>query len=179
MTPEQRKHYFKGGKFIAIYGPVKLDIAWESKMMIGKKIEVYQNCLNTPMENGQFRFNSPAIYGWFPEEDIKDLEIIDEFIDFPEPTTQYCYRMTLTDPVAIFKNFGKGNWGKKVITTREYNTDQDDYVLNKLLDPMPDTIEKRILDLTVPENEYPAWEEIYPPKIKSNIKLEDINEQAN
>jgi len=174
MTPEQRNHYFKGGKFTATYDPQKLDIAWESKMIIGKKIEVYQNCLNTPMENGQLRFNSPSIYGWFPEEDIKDLVIINEFIDFPEPTTKYCYRITFTDRNAITKNFGKGNWGKKVVTTREYNTDHDNYVLNELLDPMPDTIEKRILDLTLGENSYPPWEEIYPSKIKSEIKLENI-----
>lgn len=158
MDKAQKLHYLKGGKFKAIYNPATLDISEESKNKIGKLIQVYQNCLNTPLPNGQFRFNSPSIHGYFPEEDIEIVDTLNEFIDFPEPTTKYCYRFTYTNPKTIFSNFGKGNFPSPLIVFREYNFESDEYVL-KLSNPQADLIEKRVLNLL--EDNEPEWETLF------------------
>lgn len=168
MTKEQRMHYLKGGKFTAEYNPSATDdISVRSGKMVGKDIVVYQNCLNTPMENGQFRFNSPSVDGWIPEEDLKDLDWVDEYIESPEPTTQWCYRMTYVDQTSIFKNFGKGNWTAPMVVHREYSSDQDDYVIHKLSNPKADKVERRVLDMLVDQEE--PWETIHPQKVTGNV----------
>ncbi len=155
MTRDQIKHYLLGGKFEAIYNPPSLDISSENKRLIGSTIEVYQNCLNTPVQHGeydgrwegQYRFTSPSIGGWFPEEDIQDLKIIDEFLDeeFIEPSKQYCYKLTYTEEKQVRSNFGKG-FKAPIIVCREYSTEKDEYVL-KLSNPQATKIEKRIVDI--------------------------------
>lgn len=161
MTREQTIHYLKGGKFKAIYSPVLTDTKDYHKK--GHTITVWQNCLNTPIgENeyqqnwvGQYRFNSDEIYGWFPEEDIKILEMVDEFIGYVESTIKYCYRLTYTDEKQILPNFGKGEFVLPLIVYREYNDEDDDYV-RKLSSPQASMIEKRVVDLM--EENIPNWE---------------------
>lgn len=149
MNKQQLAHYLKGGMFLATYNPKKMDISASSKTYIGKKMRVWQNMIISPVISvdtyvGQHAFNSDEIRGWFPEEDIEILEMVDEFIDDPQPLPQYMYRFYYTDEKKLNKNFGK-NHGLSVplIVGREYSIEVDDYV-RKLSDPPADKIEKAV-----------------------------------
>lgn len=152
MNKEQLVHYYKGGKFRATYSPKTSDTKDYYKK--GRTIEVYQNCLITPIQEGEYgknwagqlRFNSHNIYGWFPEEDIENLEIINEFIEYPEKTKKYCYRLTYTKDNQLFPNFGKSNFTLPLTVYREYDEDSDEYII-KLSKPQATSIEKRVVDL--------------------------------
>lgn len=170
MTPEQRKHYLNGGKFSATYNPLSMDLSGETKAVIGTKITVYQNCVNSPILedtfNGQFRFNSPSIHGWLPEEDVTDLEIIDEFIDFPEKSTKkFNYRLTYTDEKKLFQNFGKGNWKVPMVVYRSFDEESDEYV-KSLSDPQADTIEKQ--SFNIEEMSGTEWQVIHKENKNEN-----------
>jgi len=146
MTREQLDHYLIGGKFRATYNPKKLDISYESLHQIGSKIEVFQNIIIAPLGSpyeGQHAFNCHSIYGWFPEEDITDLEIIDEYIERPESLPQFLYRLTYTDRDKIFPNFGKGNFKIPLVVSRSYSVPNDAYVL-VISNPPADKLEKAI-----------------------------------
>lgn len=146
MTKKQLQHYLSGGHFLAKYNPIKMDIPQTAKSYIGKKIIIWQNMLTTPIIDikdwlGQFRFNSDKISGWFPEEDITILEILDDYKDFPEPLSKYMYRLTYTKQEKLFNNFGTGSWKIPMIVGREYSTEQDAYIM-KLSKPQACKIEK-------------------------------------
>ena len=148
MTKKQLIHYLKGGKFTAIYNPTKLDISFQSKQMIGKEIIVYQNMIVSPIIHiseyeGQHAFNSENIYGWFPEEDIKIINIIDDFIA-PESLPKYMYKLHYTKENKIEGNFGK-NQSLKVpfFVGIEYSWEMDGYVLS-LSNPQACKIEKAV-----------------------------------
>ena len=160
MTEKQFNHYIKGGMFNATYNPkVTSDIDASSKLKIGKKIVVYQNTQIAPLQEypqyrGQHAFSSREIFGWFPEEDIEDLEIIDEFIEFPEPLPVYMYALTFLKQEKIEPNYGKGTGIEVPYTSyREYSTKQDSHVLH-LTNPVADKIEKYV------------WQGKYGEKIK-------------
>lgn len=147
MTNKQLQHYLKGGCFTATYTPkITHDLVGDNDWMIGSKITVYQNMIVSPLTSpekyaGQHAFNSGSIYGWFPEEDISDLEIIDEFIDNPEPLPVYMYKLVFTDQNKLFPNFGKGDWKVPMVVGREFITDSDEYIM-KLSKPQADEIWK-------------------------------------
>ena len=150
MNAEQLKHYVNGGKFKATYKPKFLDIAPESMLMIGREIIVHQNMINYPILEveryvGQHAFNSDKIYGWFPEEDLENLEVIDEHIECVEPLPVYMYRLHFFDQNKIKHNFGETS-GLKVpcIVGRGYPFDNDKYVIEILCDPRACKIDKTI-----------------------------------
>ena len=157
MNKEHKIHYLNGGKFLAIYNPVKTtDIKDDSKLMIGKEIVVYQNCLNAPIQEdeygsdwkNQYRFNSYSIHGWFPEEDITILSTLNEYVDFPESTLKYMYRMTYVGSEQIFGNFGKGYENRdELVVYRDYSSEVDSYVVNELSSPKAALVEKKVVDL--------------------------------
>lgn len=162
MTKEQLIHYLKGGIFTGTWMPKRSDTADYHKK--GTEIRLWQNMLITPIApeeyegtnwEGQYRFSSDSIYGWFPEEDVENLQIVDEYIEFPESTTQHCYRLTYTEEKQLLPNFGKGNFKLPMVVYREYNTNMDDYV-KKLSKPQATTIEKRVMDLF--DEKTPEWE---------------------
>jgi hypothetical protein len=182
MTKEQTIHYLKGGKFTAVYTPVLTDTKDYHKK--GRTITVWQNCLNTPIGEGeysqnwggQYRFNSDEIYGWFPEEDIKILEIVDEFIPYPEKITKYCYRLTYTEKSQILPNFGIGNFSLPLIVYREYDDESDEYI-KKLSSPQATMIEKRVIDLI--NNTIPQWEVLYQKVMDCPVCLHSSGILAN
>ncbi|MDB4286385.1 hypothetical protein N9933_03705, partial [bacterium] len=75
MTKKQFDHYLKGGIFIGRYQPKnEHTLIGSNPSAIGVTITYYQNRLISPIQEdrqdrGQFRFNSPDIDGWFPEQD--------------------------------------------------------------------------------------------------------------
>lgn len=147
MNKTQLEHYLAGGKFKGIYNPKSLDIDTESMLKIGNEIEVFQNMIITPIVDiekwkGQFRFNSDSIYGWFPEEDVDDLEIISDFKYDIKSLPVYMYKMTYLNKDSIRSNFGKGNFSIPLIVSREYSSEKDEYVLNELSSPKADIVEK-------------------------------------
>lgn len=153
MTKKQLEHYLKGGKFTAIYAPVKTDdLSGDNLDVIGRSITVHQNMLITPIMKGeygqdwegQFRFNSVYIDGWFPEEDVVSLNIIHEYIEHREELPVHWYRMEYTDRKSIRANFGKGYEDRqRVVITRQYWEECHEYVTGKLHQPghMPDYID--------------------------------------
>jgi len=148
MTKEQFEHYLKGGVFTAIYAPKSLDIDQASKHFIGHPILVHQNMINNPLQSpeiykGQHAFNSNVIGGWFPEEDILGLEIVNDFIDQVAPLPVYMYRLIYEERNQIMENFGKIIADLPFIVTREYGSDMDSYV-KKLSNPQATLIEKCI-----------------------------------
>ena len=164
MTVEQLQHYLKGGKFKAIYNPLKKETLVDPKTdLFNKEIICYQNYINTPILTngngwmGQFRFNSKSIYGWFPEEDITITEILNKFIDTPEPLPQYLYRFYYDKEEQLLPNFGNGNWKLPLIIGREYSIENDNYVF-KLSNPQASKIEKAVWNGELLENV--QWETI-------------------
>lgn len=162
MTKEQFEHYIKGGLFKATYKPIGLDISDASRRMAGSTIEVNQNVIVTPIQSpekwkGQHCFNSPSINGWLPEEDITIIEMIDEFIDFPEVFPMFMYRLTYTEESQIKPNFGNLEISLPLVVHREYSTDNDNYVL-KLSNPQATRIEKA--KWIGGYNEEPVWKEM-------------------
>ena len=170
MTKEEKKHYYLGGKFKATYKPILSDTRDFHKS--GMSIIVHQNCLITPIGEdeynrdwaGQLRFNSKDIYGWFPEEDIIDLKIINDFIEYPEQTKRWNYKLTYTEQSQVFGNFGKGNFIAPMSVYRDYTSQMDDYLL-KLSKPQATKIEKQFIDLL--EDEFSDWEIIFNQKKES------------
>jgi hypothetical protein len=163
MTKKQIKHYLKGGKFNAIYNPTKLNIAVESRLQIGNIIVVHQNMIITPILSikeyeGQHAFNCDSIAGWFPEEDIKHLEIIDEFIDTPEKLPHYMYKLHYSTKEQLTGNFGNAGMDLSLpyTTGREYSNEMDSYI-KMLSTPAADKIEKAIY---TGETEEVTWETI-------------------
>ena len=148
MTPAQRKHYLKGGKFLAKYRPKKThDLLGSNIKNENGIVIVHQNVLVVPLSNGQYRFSCDEIIGWIPEEDLIELDPIMQYIEYPHPTIQYCYRMTYDNSDAIFQNFGKAfeNYNHLVVF-REYSDDNDNYIM-KLSKPQAALVEKRVIDL--------------------------------
>ena len=150
MTEEQFNHYIKGGKFTAVYNPPKTsDLSPVNLAKVGMSCIVWQNMIVSPLQEperyvGQHAFNTDIIFGWCPEEDFKDLVILEEFIDSPESLPQYIFRLDYTDPNSVEGNFGKTS-GLKVpfSVCRDYGTDNESYVL-KLSDPQADEIFKYV-----------------------------------
>lgn len=151
MTKDQFEHYSKGGLFKALYWPsITHDLESGSKMYIGQTLIVYPNIVMSPIleetYNNQFRFNAAEIYGWFPEEDIKDLEIMDEYMeDRAIVTPQHLYQIVYTTKEKLVPNFGKGYEDKPLPfkVYREYSHPADDYV-RKLSDPPADELYKYV-----------------------------------
>lgn len=148
LTKEQLSHFVKGGMFKAIYSPKKTyDITNHSKLMIGREIIVYQNIINSPIMcvtdyRGQHAFNSRDIKGWFPEEDIEIIEMLNDYIDVPQTIPQYLYLLTYTKKKQL-KNFGKNNYKLPLIVGREYSNEVDEYV-KELSNPKATKIEKAV-----------------------------------
>lgn len=149
LTIEQISHYLKGGMFKATYNPPHLDIGDNNKLVIGTTITVHQNMINSPLQTpieykDQHAFNSDSIGGWFPEEDIENIIILDDFIENVQVLPAYIYRLHYTKESQIEPNFGK-NTGIKLpfVTSREYIREMDDYIL-KLSTPQATIIEKAI-----------------------------------
>lgn len=178
MTEQQFNHYIKGGLFEATYNPKnKHDLVEkEALLKFGRKITAYQNMIITPIQEsiykGQFRFNADEVYGWFPECDIYEIKIIDEYIEDVEPLPVYMYRMTFTKKSQIFPNFGKGydDIEFPFYVYREYACDTDDYIL-KLADPLPTRIEKYVWYGKF--NEEIKWEVIYDNRRNNSRKKTD------
>ena len=164
LTDEQLEHYLKGGRFRAKYNPPRRDISPESFDMIGEEIIVEQNMLNGPIQciaeyRGQHAFNSPSISGWFPEEDIEILEIIDSYKDNPEPTPVYLYRMHYSTREQVVKNFGNAGreYDLPMVVGRQYVRENDQYIKD-LSSPPADRVEKCVWD----------------PSISREVKFEEI-----
>lgn len=163
MNKKELEHYLKGGKFTCIYNPKMMDIDTNSKSFIGKTITVWQNIVVNPIIEykefvGQHAFNTDEIHGWFPEEDIKDLTIIDEFIDNPELLPKYMYRLYYSTKEQLEGNFGTGyDIELPYVSGREYDYDEDEYVKN-LSNPAADKIEKAIWNGEAYEDI--KWEEL-------------------
>lgn len=150
MTKEQFEHYIKGGKFMATYDPVVIhDLSADNRYQRKNRMVIAQNMIVSPLQyeqyKGQHAFNGESIYGWSPEQDFKDLEIINDFLDSPEPLPQYMYQLVYTDMSKLEANFGKGYEGrtKPLYAFREYFKEMDDYIL-KLSDPQADDILKYV-----------------------------------
>jgi hypothetical protein len=162
MNKEQLEHYLKGGHLTATYKPKSLDISAKSKMFINFEIEVYQNMITSPLQSperwiGQHAFNSKDIEGWFPEEDIENLKIINKFKDTPEPLPQYMYRLYYTEK-SQFLNFGIEDIKLPLLVSKEYHIEADDHVL-KLSDPQATKIEKCIY---TGNDDSLEWIQLYP-----------------
>jgi len=164
MTKEQLDHYMKGGYFTAIYTPIVIDdLSHNNLSMTSKEIDVYQNVLNYPTPNQaypqQFAFNSDDIYGWFPEQDIKIVRIQNRYLDFPESTKRYMYKIYYHNHDSILKNFGIGYENTKLplIVTRAYTTESDEYIL-QLSKPPAELIRKGIWNYEKSELEI-IWED--------------------
>lgn len=163
MTEEQFNHYIKGGYFLATYNPkVKHDIGGDNILVIGRKIKVWQNMINSPLQGhyqGQHAFNADEIYGWFPEEDIEIHEILDEFKDNVQTLPQYMYKLVYTKRSQIKPNFGIGYEDVQLPLEvfREYSNEVDDYVLS-LSNPKATEVYKYIWKGTY--NEEIKWEKI-------------------
>lgn len=163
MTEEQFNHYIKGGYFLATYNPkVKHDLSSGSWEVIGKKIKVWQNMINSPLQGhyqGQHAFNADEVYGWFPEEDIEIHEILDEFKDNVQTLPQYMYRMVYTKRSQIKPNFGIGyeDIPLPFEVYREYSFETDSYVLG-LSKPPATKVQKYIW--TGKYNEEIKWEDL-------------------
>lgn len=154
MTKEQLTHYLKGGFFVATYKPkVTSDLGRANLNILGLLLEVYQNCMVAPLQEpasyvGQHAFNSPDISGWFPEEDIKNLEILpDKFKDYPETLPRFVYKLYYSEVSQLKPNFGKGNWKVPMVVSREYSVENDKGII-ELSSPQASKIEKAIWDGT-------------------------------
>lgn len=163
MTPEQIVHYHKGGKFKAIYSPtVTHDLSTANRQRIGDKAIIVQNMINSPMITGRYKgqhmFNTDIINGYCPEEDFKEIEIIDEFLDTSYPLPVYMYRLTYTEKGQLKPNFGKDTFSLPLEVGREYVREVDEYILN-LSSPQATTIEKAIYDGSTETLE---WKVIFP-----------------
>ncbi len=161
MDKEKLKHYLKGGKFIAIYNPKSMDISWKSQFFISQKVIIYQNIIISPIitplrYSGQHAFNCDSIYGWSPEEDFDDIEIIDVFIESPNRLPQYMYKLSYFKQEKIEPNFGKG-YQCPLIVGREYDQEMDDYVM-KISNPQACKIEKFVWE---GEDDEINWELMY------------------
>ena len=148
MNKEQKEHYLKGGRFKAIYNPKSLDISNESKQYIGKSVIIEQNIIITPLITpekfaGQHAFNCSDIYGWSPEEDFDNIEIIDDYKDNIESLPQYMYKLHYLKQEKLEPNFGKGNWKIPMIVGREYGHNADNYIMS-LSKPQACKIEKAV-----------------------------------
>lgn len=164
MTPEQLTHYLKGGIFLALYSPkVTHDLDRTNLNEIGQKIEVFQNfgwvAPLVETYSGQHAFNSYSISGWFPEEDIEILEMLDSYIDHPEPLPRYVYKITYLDQSKIKPNFGKVKIKVPFTISREYTTEMDKYVVEKLSNPRACKVEKCVWDGS--KGDLMHWEIIY------------------
>lgn len=148
MTNEELAHYAKGGIFRAFYRPKTVDIPGRNLSQIGRFIEVHQNMECTPIVepgrwSGQFRFNSTAVYGWFPEEDLDDLTIVNAFVDNPQKLPQFIYKMTYTEEEQLRPNFGNGPWKIPLVVERQFSVENDAYVLS-LSSPQATAVEKAV-----------------------------------
>ena len=165
MTKEQIQHYLKGGKFLAIYDPPKKsDLSSANLMHVHTSILIYQNVIHSPIISikeyeGQHAFNSDVISGWFPEQDVKELIIQDDFIDNPEPLPAYMFKLHYTTREQVVGNFGNAGEDMSLpfSTGREYSHDAESYVL-KLSDPKATKVEKAIY---TGETETPEWKTIF------------------
>jgi hypothetical protein len=164
MTDEQLKHYLAGGIFEATYDPKdKSTVKSQCVPYFGTRVRVWQNMEIAPIHSvakweGQHRFNAELIYGWFPEEDIHDIEIVDEFIDYPKSLPQYMYRLTYTKREKIKPNFGNGyeDTVLPMVIGRDYSRENDEYVMN-LGSPIACRIEKAVWN----GEKAPEWEVLY------------------
>lgn len=135
LTEQQFQHYLKGGKFLASYLPKSLLSEANANAPVNKKILVYQNMLISPSMAGKFigqhMFNSPEVYGYFPEEDIEDLEIVNEFLDSPEPYPIYMYLLYYNTKEQVQENFGNYKPSSyPVIVERSFPREMDDYIIS-------------------------------------------------
>lgn len=174
LTEEQFNHYLKGGYFKVIYNPTYTrDLSHESLSMIGKETVAYQNMIINPLNDvrwkGEHAFNSPDIYGWFPERDIVIKGIINEFLpskDIVKPPV-YMYCLTYTRKEQMEGNFGI-HWADSMMKHqifREYSCPRDNYIM-VLSNPMPTIIQK-----TVWEGKYGEklqWETMYDERERAH-----------
>jgi len=148
--PEMMKHYFSDGLFSAIYSPRVIDdLSLHNKLQIGNRLIVKANVVKSPIiatkYQGQYRFNSSSIRGWFPEEDISELQIIKHGNGIPRKQTdgfcshkgdleikdvskEFLYRMYYTTQEQIDENFGISSYKPLFVVGREYTFENDDYV---------------------------------------------------
>lgn len=127
MNKEQFEHYIKGGMFKGIYNPkITFDLSQRNLILMREEIQLSQNLQICPIQDGeyrssssgksryvgQFRFNSDQIDGMFPEEDIENLEIINEFVDNVEPLPVHMFKLVFDSREVIMEVFG--NAGKKL-----------------------------------------------------------------
>lgn len=148
MTKEQIEHYRKGGVFMATYMPKVTSDLRENVNEVGKRLKVWQNVISsilvTPKEyEGQFPFNADEVYGWIPEQDLDNLEMIDEFYESIVPYgKRYLYRLYHNTQESVNANFGKG-YTAPMVVGRQYASQIDDYVM-KLSSPQADKIERAV-----------------------------------
>lgn len=149
MTKEQIEHYKKGGVFTATFNPESKDLSSRSLMSLGKTIRVWPNIIGCPVVQvsefeGDFPFNSRSVDGWIPERDLQDLTIIDEFSGFAYGDGHHLYKLHYLTQDKIDANFGKTSLTPPIVIGREYDSDMDEYVINRLSDPKADKVERAI-----------------------------------
>ena len=135
MTKEQLIHYLDGGIFTATYSPiVKHDLPTANIILDGQTIRVSQNMminpLITPIEyQGQHAFDGEQIYGWIPEQDLKDLVILDEFLEHCQDMPQFLYKLIYMKKDQLMANFGVGDYKVPMTVSREFSYENDKYIL--------------------------------------------------
>jgi len=151
LTDEQIQHFLNDGMFTATYTPTSHDVSKRLLFLMDKRITIYRNyeltpCVDVPKFMGEYKFFIEGYEncGWCPESDFGDIFILpNNFIsDLSRWNSNHQYALVYNDRQTCIDNFGSYGITCELpfVIGRSYDTNQHDYVLNKLSNPKPQLV---------------------------------------